>query len=172
MAQINNKTDRDCLQHAPELIALIASGSMSQAAYVAAELRIPDLLASGPKHVDALANATESHAPSLHRLLRALTTLDLCTECENGSFALSPMGSLLRSDASNSLRSLTLYRGRYQGSNCANLLHSIKTGESARNDFGHLDADSEAADVFNSAMVQMTRLVASEVVQAYDFAGV
>ena len=95
MTKLNEQSDRDHLGRAPELIALIASGSMSQTACVAAELRIPDLLANEAKHVDELARATGSHAGSLHRLLRVLVALDLCIEREDGAFALSPMGQTI-----------------------------------------------------------------------------
>jgi orsellinic acid C2-O-methyltransferase len=168
---------RERLVGAPDLIDLIHNGSMSQAVSVAAELRIADFLASGRNDVDELARATDTHAPSLHRLLRALTSLELCIEREDGSFALGPMGSLLRTDAPDSLRSWVLWCGKYQWPVWGNLLYSVKTGESARklstgtDDFGHLERDSTAAAVFNDAMVELTRLIASEVVGAYDFAG-
>jgi len=162
---------------APLLIALIQSASLSQVACVAAELRIADLLASGPKDADELARATDTHAPSLHRLLRALASLELCTERNDGSFELSPMSSLLRTDAPDSLRSWLLWCCRYQWSDWGNLLYSVKTGESARklatgtDGFGHLQRDPRAAAIFNGAMVEMTRLIAAEVMRAYDFSG-
>jgi orsellinic acid C2-O-methyltransferase len=160
---------------APTLIALIQHGAMAQAVCVAAELRIADFLESGPKHVGELARVTGSHAPSLHRLLRALASLDLCVECEDGSFALSPMGSLLRSDAQNSLRAWILWFGKYQWANWGQLLYSVKTGESARtrvtgsDGFGFLERSPEAAAIFNDTMLQLTRLVAAEVARTYDF---
>jgi hypothetical protein len=55
------------------------------------------------------------------------------------------------------------------------LLHSVKTGESARRlltgteAFGHLHADKEAAAIFNDAMAEFTTLVAEELVRRYDF---
>jgi ubiquinone/menaquinone biosynthesis C-methylase UbiE len=169
--------DRERLGRALELFELINSGAMSQAACAAAELRIADHLTSGPKNADELARATGSHAPSLHRLLRALASLQLCVEREDGAFALGPMGSLLRTDGSNSLRSWILWWGKYQWPLWGNLLYSVNTGESARKlatgmeGFGHLERDAEAAAVFNHAMAQLTRLVAAEVVRLYDFAG-
>jgi ubiquinone/menaquinone biosynthesis C-methylase UbiE len=57
------------------------------------------------------------------------------------------------------------------------LLHCIRTGEGTRQlivgtpGFTHLDRDPEAAAIFNRAMVQLTRLAAHEVVNAYDFSG-
>ena len=49
----------------------------AQAMYVAAKLRIPDLLASGPKTAAELASECGAHAPALERLLRALATLEM-----------------------------------------------------------------------------------------------
>ena len=57
------------------------------------------------------------------------------------------------------------------------LLHSVKTGETARaraggtDRFGHLETDKEAAAVFNSAMAELSRLVSSEVLHSYQFRG-
>jgi hypothetical protein len=166
------------LGSAPALIALIQQGAMAQMACVAAELRLADLLADGPKHASELAQATGSHAPSLLRLLRALASLELCTEREDGSFALSPTGALLHTDAPNSLRSWALWFGRYHWPVWGHLLHSVKTGESARKlvtgtdgFVGLFERNPEAAALFNNTMLQLTRLVANEVVRAYDFAG-
>ncbi len=59
----------------------------------------------------------------------------------------------------------------------ANLLHSIKTGQSARTHmsgtagFAHLERDPEAAQIFNQAMVDLTHLAALDIARAYDFAG-
>jgi hypothetical protein len=166
------------LETASTVIAMIQRGAMAQMVCVAAELRIADVLADGPMHVDGLAQATKSHAPSLHRLLRALASLDLCTERDDGSFALSPKGWPLLSGAPNSLRSWLLWFGRYHWPAWGKLLHSVKTGESARklltsNDgfVGLLERDPEAAALFNETMGQLTRLVAGEMVRAYDFTG-
>ena len=60
------------------LIQLVQQGAMAQIACASAELGIADLLASGPKDVAELAQATQTHAPSLRRLLRTLVTLGLC----------------------------------------------------------------------------------------------
>lgn len=160
------------------LVNLINGGAMAQALSVAAELGIPDLLAGGPKHAEELARATGTYAPSLRRLLKALSSVGACRECEDGSFALGPIGGLVRSDTSKSLRSWVIWFGRYQWPMWGNLLGSVKTGESARkaaygtDGFSHLEQDSEAAAVFDSAMVELSSLVAADIVRTYDFTGV
>jgi hypothetical protein len=47
---------------APKLLALLNSHWITQALYVAAELGLPDLLASGPQNSTSLAQATGVHA--------------------------------------------------------------------------------------------------------------
>jgi len=163
---------------AERLVQLIASGAMSQALSVAAELRIADVLADGPKRSDEIADATGCQAPSLHRLMRALASLDLCSEREDGSFALTATGSLLRSDAVDSFRSVAIWWGRYRWPVWGHLLHSLKTGESSWKlvsqtaGFEHLSRDAEVAEVFNQAMAGLTRIVSGAIVRAYDFSGV
>ena len=58
-----------------KLLELITQSWTAQAAYVAAELGIADLLRDGPRSSDDLASAIGTDAPALHRLLRALTTI-------------------------------------------------------------------------------------------------
>jgi ubiquinone/menaquinone biosynthesis C-methylase UbiE len=147
---------------------MVNSNWTTQALYVAAELGLPDLLAHGPKTSASLAQGTGAHAPSLHRLLRALVTLDIVQEREDGTFALLPMGALLRSDAATSLRAWALFTGRDQWQEWGHLLDSIKTGESIQRLTG---TEGPRPVVFNQAMVELTRLITPAVVQAYDFTG-
>jgi SAM-dependent methyltransferase len=160
---------------ASRLLGIIGASWMSQATYVAAQLHIPDLLADGPKTSAELANASGSHAPSLYRLLRALATLEICREREDGAFELTPMGALLRSDVPGSLRSWTIFWGGPDWPVWGHLLHSVKTGETARKhlsgtqNFQHLALDPDLAALFNQAMVELTRPVAQDVAQTYDF---
>jgi ubiquinone/menaquinone biosynthesis C-methylase UbiE len=167
----------DDTQHATELLRLINGSWITQACYVMARLGIPDLMASGPRTAEDLAAARGTHAPSLRRLLNALGSVDLCSQREDGTFELTALSALLRSDHPSSLRAWTLHWGSNSWLVWANLLHSIRTGHSARElimdtpGFTHLDHNPEAAAVFNQAMVQLTRLAALEVVKAYDFAG-
>ena len=110
--------------------------------------------------------------------MRALASLGLCAEQEDGSFELTSMGSLLRTDAPSSVRSWAIWCGRYQWPVWGNLLYSVKTGENARTlvtgrkGYEHLDRDPEAASIFNRAMVELTQLVAGEVAHVYEFSAV
>ena len=52
------------------LFQMVTGYYISQAIYVAAKLGIADRLTDGPHSSDELAHATDTHAPSLHRLQR------------------------------------------------------------------------------------------------------
>lgn len=156
------------------LRAMIDSHWITQALYVAAELGLPDLLASGPQSSASLAQARGVHAPSLRRLLRALGTIEIVREREDGDFELLPMGALLRSDAAPSLRSWALVVGRYQWPAWGHFLDSIKTGADVANmtqTAAFNEQYPEQAAVLNQAIAEASRHIAPAMVQAYDFTG-
>lgn len=160
------------------IVDLIDRSLLAQAAYVAAELRLADHLAAGPMKVTELALVTSCQPSPLHRLLRALVTLEICVERGDSVFALGRSGSVLCSDRAESLQSRLLWFGRNQWAVWGQLLQTVRTGESARkrmtgsDGFGLLELDSSKAFTFNMAMAQRTRLVAEEVARQYDFSGV
>jgi len=170
-------SDRENLGQVAKLLGIVNSSWMAQATCVAAELGIADQLASGPKTTDELARASGCHAPSLRRLMGALTSLDLCAERGDGAFELTPMGALLRKDAPNSVRSWTIWWGRYLWPVWANLLYSVKAGTDARRllagteGFDPLERNATMAATFYEAMVELTRLVGRGVCRSYDFSG-
>ena len=73
----------------------LANGFMvSQAIYVAAKLGIADLLTNGSKTAADLAQITQTHAPSLYRLLRVLVSVGVCLEDEGGGIPPNPHGGV------------------------------------------------------------------------------
>jgi len=162
---------------AATLMPLINGFMASRLVQVASELAIADRLADGPKTSAVLASETETHPPSLHRLLRALASLGVLEEVEAGRFALTTHGASLRSDVADSLRNFALMSGtermwRIWG----DLLHSIRTGESAQQhlygveSFAYFATHPKEAAIFNQAMADVTRRVTETVVTAGDFA--
>jgi orsellinic acid C2-O-methyltransferase len=149
----------------------------SRVVHVAAELGVADLLAQGAKTSGTLARETGTHAPSIHRLLRALASLDVVDEVEPGRFALTALGAQLRTDVPDSVRNLALTHGsEWAWRSWGELRHSIRTGEPAMQHvfgmdaFDYLGAHPQEAAIFNEAMAEITRQVARAVVAAYDFA--
>ncbi|WP_119299612.1 methyltransferase [Dongia deserti] len=167
--------------NAPELVerfqSILTGSWKTQALHVAAELRLADLLAAGPRTSADLALSVKAHPHSLHRLLRALSALDICAERADGSFELTPLGALLRDDSPHSLRAWTLWWGHHLWPVWGNLLYSVRTGKSARkhlfgtDGFEHLQNNPEAAAIFYRVTIELTRLTAQFVMQAYDFSG-
>ena len=165
----------DAATAADRLSEMIVSGWITQALCVGAELRIPDLLAAGYSRIDELARASDCDGGSLHRLMRALASLGVCAEDSTGAFQPTELGSLLRSDASQGLRSWAIWWGRHQWPVWEHLDHSVRSGESARRLMYGADADGyssrdpEAAAIFNQAMIELTRSVARELLEVVDF---
>ena len=117
---------------ARQLLDLINGSWVAQACYVTARLGIADLLAAGPRTAEDLAALTATNAAALRRLLSALGSVDICHQRDDGAFEMTRMGALLRADVPCSMRAWALQWGGEAWQVWANLLHSIKTGQSAR----------------------------------------
>lgn len=99
----------------------------------AAELELPDHLANGPLSVDDLASRTNTHAPSLFRMMRALESIGVFKQLSRGVFANTPLSELLRREIPGSqwafVRTLSPGLGRYEA--WAGFSDSIRTGKPA-----------------------------------------
>src|SRR5262245_66409796 len=97
----------------PQKMADLIMGFVpAQAIAVAAELGIADLVAREPMTAEQLASATHTQTPMLYRLLRFLASIGIFQEDRSHKFGLTPMASLLRSDAPDSMRSMARIMGR------------------------------------------------------------
>ena len=165
----------------PGNIALldIANGSWTtQALYVAAKLGIPDELAGGPLSAIELARRVGADPDSVYRLMRALAGKGVFEQRRDDTFALTSMGDAMRADTPGNIRALILLVGDpSHWEHWGNLLHSVKTGETApkklrgTNFFEYLDTNPELAVVFNDAMTSMSAMAIDPVLAAYDFTG-
>ena len=155
---------------------LVDGYQVSQALHVAATLGIADLLVGGPRTSDELAEATETHGPTLYRLLRALASEGVFIELEGRRFDLTPLGEHLRSDVPDSIAAWAAYVGRaFYWQAWAGLLHSVRTGENA---FRHLHGTDvwtyrstrpEENAIFDRAMTSNSRRFNAALLAAYDF---
>lgn len=159
-----------------QILQIITNFWTSRAVYVFAKLGIPDLLASGPKTAEELAAVTKMHAPSLYRLLRALATTGFVTVTADGRFAQTPVSEALVTDTPGSLRWFTMSElGQEHYPAWGNLLHSVKTGEIAFDNFFGADVwkyfqqNPEDAAVFNNSMSGVTAATNEGILAAYDF---
>ena len=115
-----------------ELKEIVYGFCLSQCVHVAATLGIADCLKDGPKTCAELAGLTGSHPAALCRLLRALASIGIFSEDEDGCFMLTPLADLLRTDSQESMHAEVLH---FLHPSCwapwGQLLHSVKTGEAA-----------------------------------------
>jgi orsellinic acid C2-O-methyltransferase len=169
MSPVDSTSDR------ARLLALINASWTTQVAATAVELGLADLLAQGVSSLATLAAASGCHAPSLQRLLRALVSLDLCVENQDGTFELTSTGMLLREDIPESLAAWATVCGRQSWLIWHDLAESVRTGKSVRlrtlgvDGFAHLDSDRRKARRFNRAMVNLTQPIAAAIARLIDF---
>ncbi len=157
------------------VLSMINAAWTTQVLAVACELRLADFLGGHAHPADRIAADADADADSVHRVLRALVALGLCIEMDDGRFALTEDGALLRSDRAESLSDWARLSGAQIWDNWRDLAHSVRTGQSARkrlrgaDDFSYLERDAAGAERFNAAMVNLTRPVAQAAARDLDW---
>jgi SAM-dependent methyltransferase len=155
---------------------MIVGSWVTQAIYVAAEIGIADLLAAGPRTADELARETGTNGASLYRVLRALASVDIFREDDEGRFSLTPLGKLLSSDAPGSKRSLARMAGAEFYRSWGGLLSSVETGSAAFDKvfgkpfFHYMNANPDRWRIYDDAMTGIHDSETIPVLDAYDFA--
>ncbi len=161
-----------------QILAMTVSFWQSRALAVATELELADLMADKPVHIDMLAATTNTHAPSLFRLLRALESVGVFSQISPQVFANTLQSECLRKDVPNSLSAfvraeLSAGGGMYEA--WAGLGQSIRTGEKAFDKiYGHdfwefCRRNPSAGEVFNEAMGQVRNGTSPAVTSSYNW---
>ena len=160
-----------------QMLQIIGGFWVSRAVFVIAKLGIADLLKTGPKTAEELASATKMHAPSLFRVLRALASVGILNATD-GRFSQTPVSETLVTDAPGTLRWFAVSElGQEHYPAWGNLMHSVKTGEIAFDNFFGVDAwkyfqqNPEDAAVFNESMSGLTAVANEAIKSVYDFSG-
>ena len=156
----------DLLAPSQQILKLLTGKFVAQAISVAATLGIADPLADGPLPTEELAKATSTHAPSLYRLLRALASIGIFAETEDGRFSLTPLAQCLRSDTPDSMRNMARMFGLpLFWQSWGEMLHTVKTGEAGlKKAFGiteifeYLSQRPDVAEIFDGAMNDVSRI--------------
>jgi hypothetical protein len=149
---------------------------VSQALHVAAVLGLSDLLADGPLDVGSLARATDSDPASLRRLLRALASVGVYVETDEGTYANTELSEVLQTGSPKSAKGWATFIGEsYVWNSWGSLLNSTRSGETAFDALYGMDvwayraADATKAAVFDAAMTDLATRMAAAVAAAYDF---
>jgi hypothetical protein len=160
------------------MLQLISGFWISRCIYVTAKLGLADLVKDGPKTAADLAAATNTHPPSLYRVLRALACVGVVTQ-DGDSFGDTPVLQTLRTDARGTLRWFAMSElGEEHYPAWGDFLHSVQTGDIA---FDHaLGMDiwkyfaehPDHAKIFNDSMSGITAQANEVIHPAYDFGGI
>ena len=160
-----------------QLMQMITGGVVAQAVCVAAELGVADLLASKPQTAAQVASTTRVDAQKLYRLLRFLASLGIFQVGGDGTWRLTPLGEVLRSDVPGSVRAGARLLGR-SAAVTAQLVDSLRTGKCAydlafgKSLFEDLANKPEDAAIFDAAMNSFHGGETDAVLAAYNYEGV
>jgi AraC-like DNA-binding protein len=144
--------------------------------HAAIVLGLPEAMRARAWTEDALAAELGLSAPHLHRLLRGLTSLGICTERPDGAFALTPQGQCLLPGARLREKVQIVVAQYWQP--WANLAAAVATGKPAFEQvFGQSFSDwrrdhAEAGALFDSYLAHEALSQAPAIVAGLDLSGV
>ncbi|MCZ4123213.1 methyltransferase [Streptomyces sp. H39-S7] len=157
------------------LLQLAGMGWISRSLSVAARLGIADHLADGPKSPAELAQLTDSDPDGVLYLLRVLGIVGVFKENEDGTFEHTETSQPLRDDHPESMRYWCVLGGEMYYDVWRDLLTTVKTGKPAsQSEYGgsiyaYMDQDTDAGEIYDKAMADITRPAAAELARDFDF---
>src|SRR5688572_17947350 len=144
-----------------QILGIVTNHWQSCCVGAAAQLELADLLADGPLHVDVLAERTETHAPYLYRMLRALESTGIFTQTSPRVFGNTPASECLRRNLPGSnwawIR-FTLCAGAPVFEGWRALMLSLQNGRpgfdqvTGQGAWEHLQSNPQTQTIFNQAM--------------------
>src|SRR6202158_1183809 len=152
---------------------LMRSYRQARCVGVAVELGLAERLSAGPRTATDLADEVGAHAPSLHRLLRALVAIGGVAPGGSARYALTPFWEEMRKDRLGP--SARFFNSGHHLQSWLHLDHSIRTGERAfdhvygMRNWDYYARHPEQAGIFDGAMSSITGPVSKAVATAYDF---
>lgn len=160
------------------LLQFATAYQASACLHAAAQLKLADLLAEGPKHVSELARAAQANEDAVYRILRALASVGIFAEMAPQTFANTPPSELMRTGVRDSLLDMVLWMADpFHFRNYAEMMYTVRTGDtvikkvSGHDIWEYFEKDKAEAGVFNAAMTTFSALLTPPVLEAYDFSG-
>ena len=164
---------------AQHLMQLSTGYIASTCVYLAVKLRLPDLLAAGPRTSTDLARELSVNEDALFRVMRTLASLGVFEEKSSRTFANTLASSMLRSASPGSLYEMVLWMSDpFHFQVYANALHSVQTGSPAAEKtlgvpvFEWFPKNPDESEVFNNAMTTFSAMVIPAVLEVYEFSGI
>ena len=159
-----------------QLMQMVMGFMLSKSISAAAKLGLADHLAGGPLYYTDLAAVAGLDQKALHRLMRALASVGVFAETSPGTYGLTPLSQLLRSDVPGSLRNMAvmvttpshwLPWGKLEDTIRADI--SVADSVLGSDIWGYFRENTEEAAWFNGAMTSFSGMTAGAVLEAYDF---
>ena len=167
-------TEREEIVAAQRMHQLITRSLLVQAIFFASRLRIPDLLADAARTAEDLAEAAGAQPAALHRLLRALTGLDVVT-LDGDRFALTSLGRSLCAGAHSAAETAMVLGSPAMWSAWGALGDAVFDGHAAFRHvhgaglFDYLSEHPDELLTFQALMSAQSRLQIPAVLTACDF---
>ena len=157
------------------LLEMISGMWVAKSIGVVAALGIADIMDDGYNDIKEVAKKAKCNPDALYRVLRALSTVGIFSESPEKKFALTPVGMCLRKDHPQSMRSMAMFQTEINWKNWAELRYSVETGNCAAEKalgmkpFDYLAKNPKDAEVFDNAMVNISKMEVETILAAFDF---
>ena len=161
-----------------QLFQMLNGFMVARALSAVAELNVADALSQGPRHYTDLAKAIGAEERSLHRTMRTLGSTGVFAEPEPGTFALTPMSDLLRSDVPGSMRDMAaMITAESHWLPWGRFTDTLRSGRSGPQHAFGTDifswferAENKAQwELFNAAMTSLSSVAGGTIADSYDF---
>jgi len=152
------------------LLELIGASWTTQVIRTSVELGVVDELADGPRSVSDVAAVLQVDPGALGRLVRALCSIELCEEVDDGSFVATATGRLL-ARGEGSLGSWATWWGGPAWEEWGRLADAVRTGRPVRDGDGFSHRSPELAGRFDDAMAALTAIDAARLAAALQLRG-
>jgi hypothetical protein len=161
-------------------ISELASGYVASSALnTVARLGIADHLSARPLSAVELAEKTKTHADSLCRVLRMLSSLGIFEEVAEQTFANNEASETLKADVPQSQRDLIIFiTDPFHLQAYSDMLPTVRDGRPAtqhmwkKDCFEVFENDKELQKRFDDAMTAISRNSVPAILQSYDFSGI
>ncbi|MFQ5704798.1 MAG: methyltransferase [Gemmatimonadales bacterium] len=171
-------SDTEQLPPDAQLLQTLFGFMITRSVSAVAELGVADALKDGPIHYSDLARTVGADERSLYRVMRVLASTGMFTEPQPGSYALTPVSQLLRSDVPNSMRDLAVtLTSESHWLAWGQFTQTLKSGKSGpQHAFGtdmfswfQRAENSEQWKLFNAAMTSFSSMTSTAVCESCDF---
>ena len=145
-----------------------------------AALDVADALRDGPTYYTDLAGRVGADQRALRRVMRLLASAGIFAEPEPGTYALTPVSELLRSDVPTSMRDMAvMITSDSHWQPWGRLVETLRSGKSGpQHAFGvdvftwfQQDENQHEWAIFNAAMTSFSKGTSHAVAESYDFSG-